>query len=147
MDHIANKMFSKTTIKGYEFQISKLGGLEGMKMSLKITKVLAPLLGGIIDGARAADDFDTPETFKDLALTLCDQIDDLDIENIITRLLRGSTKNNIEIRDLNVDFIGEIDVFVELVAFALKENFYKVFMENPLLARLKTKVEGMMEDS
>ena len=145
LQDIANKFVSKTTINEKEYEIQKLGGLVGFKLSLQLSKVLLPVFGGVVDGIRSQDEYDAPETFTEIALTLCDQINKIEVDNLITAMLTGSKCNGQPITNLDDQFQGEIEVLIALIAFALKENFAKVFMENPLLTPWLDKMKGLMD--
>lgn len=141
-----NKFVKKTKINGVEFQINKLGALKAFSMGKSLLKVVAPLFGGTLDGMRGGDYYEPPRTFTQLALTLCDQIDKVEIEEILVELLSGATRNGVEIKDLNDNTQIDLNELIELFAFALKENFGELFTGKGIAAQLQNMLMALTKD-
>lgn len=142
-----SKFQAETEIDGNKFVIHKLGAMEAFVMGKDLMKVVAPLFGGTLDGMRETYDLEAPRTFTELAVVLSDRIDTIGIEQMAVKLLRGVTKNGVEIKDLNDPNQIETHEFFELFGFALQENFKKLFMGKGMIAQLRTTLTGMMDDS
>ena len=141
------KFQAETEIDGNEFVIHKLGAMDAFVMGKDLLKVVAPLFGGTLDGMRETDSFEAPRTFTELALTLSDRIDSVGVEHMLVKLLKGTTKNGMEIKDLNDPNQIESHEIFELFAFALQENFKKLFMGKGIVARLQQTMTGIMGET
>lgn len=145
-----DKLQRSIDINDKTYRIQVLGGLEGIRMGNKLLKVILPVLGGGLDGLKADDTFETPKTWTNLTLLICDKIDDLNVEELITTLLKGCTviENGQVPRDINIniDFMANYGELVLLIEFALKENFGSLFTEKGILQSL-TKVMSKLVDN
>lgn len=139
----SEKLFRTKEVNGKDYQISVLPALKAIGMARKLSKVLLPILGGTIDGMRDEGLTATSSTFSDIAMTLVEQLDGLDLENTIKQLCKGLTCNGKEVRDLDSHFQGELGELVGVLEFALRENFSSFFTGNDLSARLKEMLEGV----
>ncbi|QDP59454.1 MAG: hypothetical protein GOVbin4162_28 [Prokaryotic dsDNA virus sp.] len=138
------KLYRKTNINNKEYTIKLLKALPALRMGKTLMSVVLPAVGGTIDGLRDDGYGSTPKTFTELALVLCDQLGDIELDELAQDLLGGMLCNGIEVTNIDDHFQGEIDVLVELLAFALKENFGKLFMGKGLLAQFQKVTEGLM---
>lgn len=146
--NLLTKQFKTITIDSNTYQLSMLKGREGFRTAMELGKVVAPVLGATFDGVRH-DDYihGAPRTFTQLALLLIDQMDKIDVESIIfDRLLRGMAVNG---KEVNVDefFMSNYSVLVEVIAFALKENFGDFFGENGFKARFLETVKNVFNQT
>lgn len=130
--------FRAVTIDGVEYRIKLLDGLTGFRTAKDITKIVLPLLGESFDASRHDDVFHgAPKTFKDMSLLLLTQVDQVDIEDIIfNRLFRYFVVDGADakLQDL---IIGKYEILIDLVSFALKENFGSMFEGKGLLTRFQ----------
>lgn len=141
-----NKFFRTKTINGKKYQITLLPALKAVGMGKKLLKIILPAIGGTVDGLRDDGLMGTPKTFTDLALVLCEQLDDLDLDWLIQSLLNEATCDGKEIRDIDTHFQGELGELVGVMEFALRENFSSFFTGNDLIAPLKRILIGMGVD-
>lgn len=137
MQDMVRKITRETTINKKKYTIKPLGAMDGLRHGRSLLAVVAPLLGGTMDGLRVSEYVETPKSFTELALTLCQQLDKLDVDNLVISLLDGATCNSVEITDIDEQFRGEMGAFIELVGFALQENFGELFTGKGLFARLQ----------
>lgn len=115
-------------IDGNLYHIKLLDGKSGLRVGLALNKIISPLLGESFDANRHDDLFHgAPKTFKQLALTLVEQLDRVDVEKIIfDDLFKYFVVNGQEAK-LEVVTTGKIGLLIELIIFALKENFGELF--------------------
>jgi hypothetical protein len=136
--------FRKTTIGSNEYQLVLLKGREGFTTALTLAKLLAPVLGTVFDGVKH-DDYihGAPKTFQDMALLLVNQLDKVDIEVIIfDKLLRGLACNGAAVTEAH--WMGNYSELIELVVFALQENFGDFFGANGFKARFQETVKNVV---
>lgn len=138
-----NKFFRKKVINGREYQITLLPALKAVGMGKKLLKVILPAIGGTIDGLRDDGLYGTPKTFTEVATALCTQLDDIDLDELITSLLREALCEGTSVRDIDSHFQGEIGELIGVIEFALKENFSSFFTGSDFLAPLLRTLEGM----
>jgi hypothetical protein len=141
-----NKFFRSKEINGKRYQITLLPALKAVGMAKTLSKVILPAIGGAIDGVRDDGLNGPPRNFTDLALTLCTQLEDLDLDNLINTLMQGVMCEGKEVRDINTHFQGELGELVAVLEFALRENFSSFFTGNDLIAPLKKMLAGMGVD-
>ncbi len=144
MDFNTEKLYRKTKIGDKEYTIRLLTAFPALRIGKRLMSVVLPAVGGTLDGLREDDYGTTPKTFTELALVLCDQLDGIEFDELAVELLGGSLCNGIEIKNLDAHFQGEIEGMIELLIFALKENFGKLFMGKGLLAQFQKVTEGLM---
>lgn len=116
----------------------------GIAVAKKLLNLVAPAVGGAADGMRH-DDFvhGAPKSFTHLALTLCDQLDKVQIESIITVLLEDMY---IDGNEINYDeyFMANYGELIEILEFALRENFNTFFTGKGIKARFLKTIQGML---
>jgi hypothetical protein len=145
MNAITDKFYRKQTINEREYQISMLPALKAVGMGRTLAKVLLPAIGGAIDGLRDDGIMGTPSTFTDLAVTLCTQLDDLDLDNLILTLTKGLTCEGNEVKDINTHFQGDLGELIAVLEFALRENFSSFFTGSDISIRLTEALKGLTE--
>ncbi len=123
------------TIKEDEYTVHLLKTTVGLAMSLEIGKLLMPSLGAGIDGFRHDEILHgAPTTFADLGKLLVSQMGEVKIVEMIKALL-----NNVEIGGKKIDFETHFrknyGTLMQLVEFALRENFESFFTESGLQTR------------
>lgn len=146
LNQIADRLQAKKTLSnGKEVTIKRLPAMKGIKMANKLLKVVLPALGGTLDGVNASDDVlnGTPRNFTHLAITICQQLDDLNVEEVILTLTEDMyiDGNPVEFDSYFASNYGEL---VEILEFALKENFSSFFMAKGISHRLISTLQGMM---
>jgi len=117
---------------------------DGMRIALKLLDIIAPTVGGAVDGFRHDDELHgAPTSFRDLSLVLCSQIDKLDILNLIDILLEDLT---IDGNDVNVDdyFAANYGQLIEILEVSLKANFSSFFMGKGIKARFMKTIQNLM---
>jgi hypothetical protein len=136
---LPNNHFRKTIIEGKEYQIKLLDGLTGFRTAKDITKILLPMLGESFD-AQGHDDLlhGAPDTYRSLALLLIEQTDKVDIEDIIfNRLFRYLVADGVQVKIEDI-IVADYGLLIDLVVFAIKENFGKLFEGKGLLTRFQS---------
>lgn len=148
MQDLLNKQFKKKEIDGVVYQISLLKGREGFRTAMDLAKVVAPVLGSTFDGVRH-DEYihGAPKTWTNMALLLIDQMDKIDVESLIfDKLLRGLVVNGQQV-DIDSFFLANYSVLIELLVFALKENFGDFFGANGFKTRFLGTVKSMFNQT
>lgn len=131
---------------GSQYRINILKGGVGIGLFLKLKNIVLPLFGGVLDGMSNDDVvLDKTTTYTDIALVLCEQMDKADIISVIETLLNGCTVKTPEDahsvpKDLNFDehFMANYGDLLELLSFALQENFGSLFTSKGILPQLTT---------
>ena len=144
--NISDKFYRKETIDDKEYQITMLPALKAVGMAKTLSKVLLPAIGGTIDGLRDDGFNGAPKTFTELAMTLCTQLDDLDLDAMILTLTKGLVVDGVEVKNVDDFFRGDINGLISVMEFALRSNFSDFFTKNPLIAKLKEAFKGLTED-
>lgn len=140
-----DKFYATGTLSsGAKFKVKKLRMSVGIKIAKKLNKVILPLLGGTIDGLKH-DDYihGAPKSFSNLALLLCEQIDEAQVEDLIVVLLDGLTINNDEV-DIDDYFAANYGELVEILEFSLRENFKSFFTGKGIQAQLVDKLKALL---
>jgi len=155
MNQVDLSKFQKTLTldSGLEYQISLLNAWEGIRLGNQIKGVILPLFGGTIDGINSSDDFISQSTpFTNIAITLCDQLDKVQLEGVIGALLKGLVlkEQGKAPKDLNPTssafeehFMANYGELIEVLAFSLRENFGSLFTGKGIHLRLMEAVTGM----
>ncbi len=133
-----------TLATGNTVSIKLLKTTAGIAVAKKLLNVIAPAVGGAADGMRHdALVHGAPTSFTDMALTLCDQIDKLQIENVIAVLLDEVYINGDPI-NFEEYFQANYGELIEILEFALKENFQTFFTGKGIKARFLTAIQGLI---
>ena len=141
---VATKMFRTKKIGDSEFQITVLPALEVIRQGKTLLNIVLPVFGSAFDAlSDSGDEYQINTTFSDLSLLVCEQLDKLDVEQLITILFKGALKDGkpYDVNNLSADDVGEIFSVLE---WALEENFHDFFMKNPLTARFRDQLTGLM---
>lgn len=130
--------FRQTTIGNSVYHIKLLDGRTGFRVAKSITSLVLPLLGESFDSGKHDDIYHgAPKTFRNMALLLLEQTDKIDIEDLIFNQMFAYLVVDgapVKLEDL---VIGNYGVLVELVTFALKENFGSLFEGKHLVSRFR----------
>lgn len=129
---------------GTSISIKVLRMSQGISVGKKLLNVIAPSVGGALDGLKH-DDYihGAPKSFSNLALMLCDQIEKVQVEDLIMTLLADMLVDDNEI-DPDDYFAANYAELVEVLEFALKENFSSLFTGEGIKARLMKAYQTMM---
>jgi len=140
----ANKFNSQKEINGKNFQIRKLGALKGIKIIQQLSKVLVPIFGGTLDGFKH-DEFmhGAPKTFSELALTIVESIDQLDIETLILDFTKEMRVDG-EAVVFDEFFSANYSELLSVLEFCLKENFPDFFPQDGTTHRWVDKLLSLM---
>lgn len=134
----------KTLDSGKKVQIKVLRTTAGIAVAKKLMNLVAPAIGGAADGMRHDDIIHgAPKSFTHLALTMCDQIDKIQVENIIAVLLEDMTIDGKEV-DYEEYFAANYGELLEILEFCLRENFETFFTGKGIKARFLKTVQGMI---
>ncbi|QHR67983.1 tape measure chaperone [Escherichia phage mistaenkt] len=118
-------------INGKKVNIVLLGARDGIKMSMKLGKVVVPTIAQMFSSLSGKEQKDGEESvtavpFKELVEACFDRIDELDIDSMAALLFQGATVDDFP---LNVDkyFQANYGEFIDFLAFALETNFGSFF--------------------
>lgn len=103
---------------GKEVQIILLPAGEGLATATRLFRTFAPSLGAIITTLEEDGSID----FMAIAYTLTEGLEDFDINALVLRLLDQFTINGMQ-QNFDDYFVANYAELVEILAFALKENF------------------------
>lgn len=132
-DHIKQK-----TINENKYQIELLPARKGLKLAMKLSQVILPTLGSSID---ALDNTDGTG-FTRVALLLVEQMDQFDVVELMDELLDNAVVNGKEL-DIDSHFIANYGELVEVLEFAVRENFESFFEAKGLkdrFSQMKAKI-------
>lgn len=127
---LAKKGYKVTIIEGKAYSIRLLPATKGLALGLKLTKTFLPALGAFVDAGKR-EGLILPEDdtmFSEIAFTLTSQMDKLDLSTIINELLHQAICDD-ELIDFDSHFQANYSVLIQLVEFALKENFGDFFTQ------------------
>lgn len=120
--------FRQIQIKESTYHFKLLDGRTGFRVGLALNKLILPLIGESVDAGRHDDVFHgAPKTFQSMAQNLVTQLDNIEAEKIIFDDLFGYLVVDGQQVKLENIIIGRYDILIELVTFALKENFGELF--------------------
>ena len=115
-------------INGKKVTIIILGAREGIKMSMKLGKVVVPTFAQMLSsltGNKEAEE--APKVpFKELVEACFDRIDELDIDSMAELLFQGATVDDFPLK-VDSYFQGNYGEFIDFLAFALEANFGSFF--------------------
>lgn len=116
---------------------------KGIPIARRLLSVVAPAVGGTLDGLRHDDLIHgVPKTFSELSLVVCQQLENVEIGNVVYTILEGMEVEGKAV-DLDKYFTANYGEMVEILEFALKENFQSFFTGNGMKQRFQ-KVVGMI---
>lgn len=129
-------------IHGKEYQINLLPAKQGFTIAMKLSKTIIPAIGGSVD----ALDQMAVGGFSRVALLLTEQIDDQEIMSIIEAL---TDQMAVDGEPVNFDrhFMANYGALIEVLEFALMENFESFFEAKGLKARFSTLKAKMVEQA
>lgn len=142
-----NKHASRDTasvkIDGVKYELRLLNTSAAFNTFESITKLLLPATGAAIDGASDKFQFDGDQTCATAAMLLVKQLGDVDTLELIKTLLEGA---EVEGEDLDFEehFKGRFDLLIDLLTFAVKENYGSLFTTTGLRDKFKTFVSDLI---
>lgn len=114
-------------INGKKVNIVLLGARDGIKMSMKLGKIVVPTFAQMLSSLTDKDKKETPMVpFKELVEACFDRIEEINLEEMATLLFQGATVDDFP---LNIDtyFQANYGEFIDYLAFALEANFGSFF--------------------
>ncbi|AUM59565.1 tail assembly chaperone [Salmonella phage BPS17L1] len=114
-------------INGKKVNIILLGARDGIKMSMKLGKIVVPTFAQMLSSLTDKDKKEVPMVpFKELVEACFDRIEDINLEEMATLLFQGATVDDFP---LNIDtyFQANYGEFIDYLAFALEANFGSFF--------------------
>lgn len=121
------------TIGKNKYQIQLLPARKGLATAMRLSKVILPALGSSFDALDSTDG----TGFTRVALLLVEQADQIDVVDLVDVLLENAAVNG---KELNFDeqFLGNYGEMVEVLEFAIRENFESFFEAKGLKDRFST---------
>lgn len=117
---------------------------QGIPVARRLLNVIAPVVGGTLDGLKHDDIIHgAPKTFSELSLVICQQLEKADASNLVFTLLDGMEVEGQAI-DLDEYFSANYGEMMEVLEFALRENFESFFTGNGMKQRF-LKVVAMIQ--
>lgn len=114
-------------INGKKVNIILLGARDGIKMSMKLGKIVVPTFAQMLSSLTDKDKKEAPMVpFKELVEACFDRIEEINLEEMSTLLFQGATVDDFP---LNIDtyFQANYGEFIDYLAFALEANFGSFF--------------------
>lgn len=114
-------------INGKKVNIVLLGARDGIKMSMKLGKIVVPTFAQMLSSLTDKDKKEAPMVpFKELVEACFDRIEEINLEEMATMLFQGATVDDFP---LNIDtyFQANYGEFIDYLAFALEANFGSFF--------------------
>lgn len=114
-------------INGKKVNIILLGARDGIKMSMKLGKIVVPTFAQMLSSMTDKDKKEAPMVpFKELVEACFDRIEEINLEEMATLLFQGATVDDFP---LNIDtyFQANYGEFIDYLAFALEANFGSFF--------------------
>ncbi|QQG31200.1 hypothetical protein SP3_117 [Salmonella phage SP3_SHan-2021] len=114
-------------INGKKVNIILLGARDGIKMSMKLGKIVVPTFAQMLSSLTDKDKKEVPMVpFKELVEACFDRIEEINLEEMATMLFQGATVDDFP---LNIDtyFQANYGEFIDYLAFALEANFGSFF--------------------
>lgn len=114
-------------INGKKVNIILLGARDGIKMSMKLGKIVVPTFAQMLSSLTDKDKREAPMVpFKELVEACFDRIEEINLEEMATLLFQGATVDDFP---LNIDtyFQANYGEFIDYLAFALEANFGSFF--------------------
>lgn len=125
---LSAKGYKGVAIEGKVYSVKLLPATQGLGLALKLIKTFLPTLGAWADGEKK-EGLILPEDnsmFSEMAILLVSQLDKVDIGLVVKQLLDGALVDN-EGLDFETYFSANYSTLIELVEFAMKENFGDFF--------------------
>ena len=113
----------QTEINGKEFQIFLLNASDGITMARDLSTTLLPVLGTL----KTKDDGQVD--FRAAAVELSQNIDKIDILSVLNKLLKELCVDQDEV-SFDDFFAGNYGELIDIVAYALRENFESFFSQS-----------------
>lgn len=114
-------------INGKKVNIILLGARDGIKISMKLGKIVVPTFAQMLSSLTDKDKKEAPMVpFKELVEACFDRIEEINLEEMATLLFQGATVDDFP---LNIDtyFQANYGEFIDYLAFALEANFGSFF--------------------
>lgn len=114
-------------INGKKVNIILLGARDGIKMSMKLGKIVVPTFAQMLSSLTDKGKKETPMVpFKELVEACFDRIEEINLEEMANLLFQGATVDDFP---LNIDtyFQANYGEFIDYLAFALEANFGSFF--------------------
>lgn len=114
-------------INGKKVNIVLLGARDGIKMSMKLGKIVVPTFAQMLSSLTDKGKKEVPTVpFKELVEACFDRIEEINLEEMATMLFQGATVDDFP---LNIDtyFQANYGEFIDYLAFALEANFGSFF--------------------
>jgi len=123
-------------LNGKQIQIYMLPAFEGLKMAQKLAQFVLPTVGAFYQGMASES-----LNFEQIAVTLVEELDGIELETIAGRLLQGMSVNG---QDVPFDdyFMANYGELTAILTFAIKENFGSFFEAKGLFDKYLPKVEN-----
>lgn len=111
----------KTNINGKDFQIYLLPAGEGIKRATQLAKAFAPTMASLVESSSQG-----VIDYSSVAYTIAEGLEEIDVLDVCSALLKDLSVGGQAVK-LDDYFMGNYGEFIEIMAFALKENFESFF--------------------
>lgn len=116
-----------TVINGKKVNIVLLGARDGIKMSMKLGKIVVPTFAQMLSNLTDKGKKEAPMVpFKELVEACFDRIEEINLEEMATLLFQGATVDDFPL-SIDTYFQANYGEFIDYLAFALEANFGSFF--------------------
>jgi len=135
--------YAKKDIDGVVYKIKLLNTSEAFLSGQELLKLTLPSMGAFADGVKTMDDpFSDQTTFTAISYSLVKQLGDVNTLSIIKLLLHDATAND-DVINFESYFRGKLGLLVNVVEFAMMENYGSLFTDMGLKQRLMSFMKGL----
>lgn len=130
-------------IEGVKYKIRLLNTSAAYSSFESITKLILPASGAAIDGTLDKNYFEADQTLTTAAMLLVKQMGEIDTLTIIKDLLFEAEADGEQI-NFEAYFRGRFDLLIQVVSFAIKENYGSLFTITGLKEKFKSYIEDLI---
>ena len=136
------KAYEEKTINNTKYGIHLLPAMKAALIGQKLIKALVPVVGSYFD-ARTSDKLDGMK-FSTLATILAENLDELELETLITEVVAKNLTVNGQAVDFDTHFQGHVGVMFDVLAWAAEVNFKSLFLESTLGKQVLETMKNIM---
>lgn len=124
-------------INDIDYELKLLNTSRAFITAEQLIKLGLPSLGAGLDNAMLGDEeeFLESQTFATIAILITRQMDEVDVLSIVKELLKDMTADKAPV-DFEKYFRGRMDLLIEIIEFALRENYGSLFIGTSLIGKL-----------
>ncbi len=134
------------TIDGVEYKLTLLCTSRAFLTGQEIMKLILPSAGAAVDGLFSEDLIVDNQTYATVAMLVTNQMGNVDMLAIIKELTAGLTANNIPV-DFENYFKRKLNLLVDIIEVAMRENYGSLFTSTSLIHRLVSSMKELQNQT